>query len=164
MSRSARYYLDATRTVGPAFAVNARVGDVIGMIGPGGGSARPAEWNLFAGDETALPAIARIIEALPQGARGVAVIEVADPRDEQTIRQVADIEVTYLHRNRSIRTNALAEHMEAIDLPSDRSVFARAGTEFSTFRKIRSDWRASKRLAKNDHLAVSYWRDGHSQT
>ncbi len=149
---------------GSLFAANARVGDVIGMIGPGGGSARPAEWNLFAGDETALPAIARLIEALPAGARGMAVIEVADPRDEQTIRQVADIEITWLHRNRSIGTNALAEHVEAIELPSDRSVFAWAGTEFSAFRKIRSDWRASKRLAKNDHLAVSYWRDGHPQT
>lgn len=149
---------------GSRFAANARVGDVIGMIGPGGGSARPAEWNLFAGDETALPAIARLIEALPPSARGAAVIEVADQRDEQTIRQIADIEITWLHRNRSIRTNALAEHLAAIELPSDKSVFAWAGTEFSAFRKIRSDWRATKRLAKNDHLAVSYWRDGHSQT
>lgn len=149
---------------GSRFAANARVGDVIGMIGPGGGSARPAEWNLFAGDETALPAIARLIEALPAGARGVAVIEVADPRDEQKIRQVADIEITWLHRNRSLGTNAFAERVAAIEVPSDKSVFAWAGTEFSNFRRIRSDWRSIKRLVKNDHLAVSYWRDGHAQT
>ncbi|WP_165932177.1 siderophore-interacting protein [Neorhizobium sp. JUb45] len=149
---------------GSRFAAHAKVGDVIGMIGPGGGSARPAQWNLFAGDETALPAIARLIEALPAGARGVAIIEVADRQDEQTIRQVADIEITWLHRNRSIRTNALARRVAAIELPADRSVFAWAGTEFSNFRKIRSDWRSPNRLAKSDHLAVSYWRDGHAQT
>lgn len=149
---------------GSRFAATARIGDVIGMIGPGGGGARPADWNLFAGDETAIPAIARLIEALPANARGVAIIEVADARDEQTIRHDTEIDILWLHRNGSIKNGALAERVAATQLPSKGSMFAWAGTEFSTFRKIRTDWRSLKRLEKNDHLAVSYWRNGHAQT
>ncbi|MDP9840079.1 NADPH-dependent ferric siderophore reductase [Neorhizobium huautlense] len=149
---------------GSRFAANAKVGDVLGMIGPGGGSARPADWNLFAGDETALPAIARLIEALPADARGKAIIEVADERDEQPICCSTGIDIAWLHRSRSASPNELAERVSSVRLPSNGSVFAWAGTEFSTFRKIRSDWRSFRRLPKEDHLAVSYWRDGHAQT
>src|SRR5690606_36373167 len=44
------------------FAQNAVAGDVIGMIGPGGGHIPEAENLLLLGDDTALPAIARILE------------------------------------------------------------------------------------------------------
>ncbi len=149
---------------GSRFAANAKVGNMIGMIGPGGGSAKPADWNLFAGDETALPAIARLIEALPADARGTAIIEVADQRDEQPIRCGNGIDIVWLYRSRAASPNKLAERVASVELPSNGSVFAWAGTEFSTFRKIRSDWRSFKRMPKEDHLAVSYWRDGHAQT
>jgi len=63
---------------GPAtrWAMAARPGDVLGMFGPSADYARPvpvtasiaaADWLLLAGDETALPAIGTLVEALPAG-------------------------------------------------------------------------------------------------
>lgn len=149
---------------GSRFAANAKAGDVVGMIGPGGGSARAADWNLFVGDETALPAIARLLEAMPADTTATAIIEVPDGKDEQAISSKADVEIVWLHRNRSKDSKTLAERVASIELPLNGSVFAWAGVEFSAFRKIRSDWRSLKHLAKEDHLAVSYWREGHAQT
>src|SRR5690606_21164117 len=53
------------------WAANARPGDELFMLGPGGGYAPDpgADWHLLAGDESALPAIAASLEALPEGAR-----------------------------------------------------------------------------------------------
>jgi NADPH-dependent ferric siderophore reductase len=149
---------------GSRFAKEARPGDVIGMIGPGGGSAIPADWNLFVGDETALPAIARLIEALPSNARGVALLEVADTEDEQNICSPAAVEIVWLHRKSSIRNDRLASKATSMAMPQRGSMFAWAGSEFNTFQKVRSDWRQVKRLEKKQHLAVSYWREGQSQT
>ena len=57
------------------------------------------DWYFLAGDETALPAIARRLEELPQGAKAVAVIEVADAGEEQPIATRADLALTWVHRN-----------------------------------------------------------------
>lgn len=149
---------------GGRFAKEARPGDVIGMIGPGGGSAIPTDWNIFVGDETALPAIARLIEALPSNARGVALLEVADTEDEQNICSPAAVEIVWLHRKSSLRNDLLASKAVSIALPKTGSMFAWAGTEFRAFQDIRSDWRQVKGLEKKQHLAVSYWREGQSQT
>ncbi|GAA2753350.1 siderophore-interacting protein [Amnibacterium kyonggiense] len=78
---------------GPAgrFAVDCREGDEVVLLGPnrdaasaGGGIdfRRPATSDrvLIAGDETALPAIVRILQDLPDAVRGAAVVEV--PRRE----------------------------------------------------------------------------------
>jgi NADPH-dependent ferric siderophore reductase len=148
---------------GSCFAINAQISDEIGMVGPGGGSARPADWNLFIGDETALPAIARLMEALPEDAQGTAIIEVADESDEQDLVHKANIDIRWFYRNRLASPHSLSEHAALIKPPSSGSIFAWAGTEFSEFRKIRSDWRTQKGIAKDDHLAVAYWRTGVSQ-
>lgn len=61
---------------GSRWAAQATKGQQIGLSGPGGRTASPAGWMLLAGDETALPAIARIGEALPAATTGVVIIEV----------------------------------------------------------------------------------------
>ncbi len=70
---------------GSQFARQAKPGDQVGMIGPGGGGLVEAGWYLFAGDETALPAIARMLEHLPAEAQGKAIIEVASDAEMQPI-------------------------------------------------------------------------------
>ncbi|MEH3090354.1 MAG: siderophore-interacting protein [Microbacterium arborescens] len=60
------------------WAAQATVGDRIELMGPGGGYApdAAADWHLFAGDLSAVPAIAAALEALPEDAVGHAFIEV----------------------------------------------------------------------------------------
>lgn len=61
------------------WAASARPGDRLSLMGPGGGySPDPAaDAHVFAGDLSALPAIASALAALPADARGHAIIEVA---------------------------------------------------------------------------------------
>ena len=54
-------------------------GDVAGSYAP----PEDTDWRLLAGDITALPAIGRIVEELPAGARAVVVAETYDPADRQ---------------------------------------------------------------------------------
>ena len=148
---------------GARFAADARAGDIVGMIGPGGLTAGSADWYLLAGDETALPAIARILETRSDTARGVAVIEVADASEEQTIDNKSGIELRWLHRNGAApgTTTLLTDAVRAVPFPTgDASVFAWAGCEFESFKSIRSYLRTARGLKKDEYLVVSYWRRG----
>ncbi|MDQ0574775.1 siderophore-interacting protein [Agromyces albus] len=91
-----------------AWAMNAAPGDEIVLIGPdelSEGRATGIDWRpgvvdtvLLAGDETAAPAIASILEALPADASGVALIEVPSADDVLELRHPAGIEVRWLPR------------------------------------------------------------------
>jgi len=82
------------------WAQSARIGDPVLAEGPHGRIAvNPhADWHLFAGDETALPAIAAMLEALPSQARAYALIEVAGSEEEQRLDTGAELEVLWVHR------------------------------------------------------------------
>ena len=49
-----------------------------------------SDWHLLAGDESALPAIAAALEAMPADAVGVAFVEVADSSEEQPVESPAE--------------------------------------------------------------------------
>jgi NADPH-dependent ferric siderophore reductase len=83
------------------WAERVKVGDAVLAEGPRGRTVTNgrADWHLFTGDETALPAIAAMVETLPAGARGFAFIEVAGPEEEIIFETAARLELTWLHRN-----------------------------------------------------------------
>lgn len=149
---------------GSVWARNAKAGDRVGLLGPGGGDVIPADWYLLCGDETALPAIARIAASLPATARAAVVIEVADGAEEQEISSEAALEVTWLHRNGQPAgsTDLLPEAVRAIQLPEGGELFIFAGCEQAAARVIRKHLRAERKLPKERHLVVAYWRRGHS--
>lgn len=83
------------------WAASAAPGDRIIFTGPGG-AYRPnpdADWFLFAGDESALPAIAAALESLPAGARGHAYVEVDTAADIQPLDKPDAVELTWIFRN-----------------------------------------------------------------
>ena len=95
--------------VAARWARDAQVGDTLSMLGPnkhligpdyGGIEFRPgsARTVLLAGDETALPAICSILEALPASISGHAVIEVPDASDEQVVPTRSGVQITWLAR------------------------------------------------------------------
>lgn len=151
---------------GSAFALRAEAGDVLGMLGPGGGGIAPAaDWYLLAGDDTALPAIARMLETLPAQARGVALIEVGSAADEQRIRTRTGIELRWLHRHAGApgTTGLLPDAVRQVEFPRDGAgIFAWAACEFHAFKAIRSHLRRDRALTRAQHLVVSYWRKGRS--
>ncbi|GLS38721.1 NADPH-dependent ferric siderophore reductase [Mesorhizobium tianshanense] len=148
---------------GARFAANARIGDIVGMTGPGGGDVPSAGWCLLAGDETALPAIGRIVEALPAGVHAVVRIEVADADEEQKLVSQATLDIKWLHRNGVApgKSALLQNAVRDVPWPEDgRSVFAWVGCEHRSFRAIRSYLRQDRKLERNAHLVVAYWRCG----
>ncbi|MET4096302.1 hypothetical protein ABIB51_003250 [Arthrobacter sp. UYCu712] len=75
---------------------------------------------LLAGDETAVPAISAILEALPAGVGGSAYLEVPDAGDVQDIRTRSNVRVTWLPRNAArgeLLVGAIEQHCGG---PSDR--------------------------------------------
>jgi NADPH-dependent ferric siderophore reductase len=75
-------------------------GQPIYLMGPGGAYIPDpaADWHLLAGDESALPAIAAALEALPADAVGKAFIEVAGPDDEIPLTAPDSVEVNWVYR------------------------------------------------------------------
>lgn len=79
---------------GARWAATARPGDRIDLFGPRGKlELTDAAWHLLVGDESALPAIAALAEAVD--APAYALVEVAGPADELPI---PDATVSWLHR------------------------------------------------------------------
>jgi len=150
---------------GARFAMDARPADVVGMTGPGGGTVGDADWYLLAGDETALPAIGRILGEMPAGKRAVVRIEVGGARDEQPLPTAASLDLQWLHRRSAApgTTELLAQSVRDVEWPdAGTRVFAWAGCEYSSFRAIRAHLRGDRGLSRDEHLVVAYWRRGHS--
>lgn len=89
------------------WAAGAAPGDEVLVVGPrhghdGGGiefDPGVARWVLLAGDETAAPAIARILEDAHPDTRGLAFIEVPNEADALPIRAPGGVEVRWLPRS-----------------------------------------------------------------
>ncbi|GAA5032259.1 siderophore-interacting protein [Terrabacter aeriphilus] len=111
--------------VGPAgaWAAAAAVGDEIGLIAPrrgcedgfGGIEFRPGSASrlVLVADETALPALASIAEALPPHVEGVAVVEVPDALDAADVCLPAGIEVHRIVRGGRPRGEQTLERLRA---------------------------------------------------
>jgi NADPH-dependent ferric siderophore reductase len=99
----------------------ARPGDRIEGIGPRGKitTSPAADWHLFMGDESALPAIFAMTESLPGDSVATVVVEVPDPADEQDLSAPARTRLTWLHRlsGPAGEAAALAAEAAEVELP-----------------------------------------------
>jgi NADPH-dependent ferric siderophore reductase len=127
---------------GPAatWARRVRPGETLQFVGPSG-RYRPdphAGWHLFAGDETALPAIQAYVAMLPADACALLYLEVADAAEQQPIPGVARPTVYWLHRgDREPGTSmVLDEALHAVRLPPGQGRIWIAGYT-PTVRRIR---------------------------
>lgn len=140
------------------WAATAKPGDVLVFTGPGAGySPDPtADWHLLIGDESALPAIARTLEALPAGARAVVRLVVDGPDHEVPLTTLADADLTWVHRTVSDPA-PLPAAVEAIDFPDGR-VDAFVHGEADEIRTIRRHLLADRGLARGQMSCSPYWR------
>lgn len=150
-------------TPAATFAQTATPGTVIGMIGPGGGGV-PEDRNLLLfGDDTAIPAIARILESIAPETRADVFLEVDGAGDELPLASGDNISVRWLHRDGQEPGTAglLSKALKDIDpagLPDDFYVWA--ACEFGDFHEIRTHVRKQWGLNRERHMVVSYWRRG----
>jgi NADPH-dependent ferric siderophore reductase len=158
---------EGTHTPGANFARAAQIGDAVGMTGPGGGNVAEADWYLLAGDETALPAIARILENLPPTACAIVKIEIAEDEERQPLLSAARLDVHWLTRRGRAAgtTKLLADAVREIDWPGDHDrQFAWVACEHRAFQEIRTYLRDTRGLQRHQHLCAAYWRRGFSES
>lgn len=150
---------------GASWATGAQVGTTVGQIGPRGSAVIDGtpDWYLLAGDETAIPSIARRVEELPAGATVIARIEVEGPEGEQVLAPAAgvDLDLRWLHRGHETPGAPLVEEITSLALPGG-SGYAWVAAEASAARALRSHLREERGLPKAATKATGYWKLGAS--
>lgn len=154
--------------LGPAsrWAANARPGDEVALFGPAADYRPPddTQWQLIAGDESALPAIAAIVESLRDYDRAHVLIELADPRDAQEFDTPADVTISWLHRGHvpAQQSTLLLDAVREIVIPNVPSYFWLAG-EASVVTSIRRHLVKERGVERSDVLFTGYWRHGKTE-
>ena len=148
------------------WAAHAKQGDRISLMGPNGAySPDPtAEWHLFVGDASALPAIAAALEHLPEEAVGVAFLECGGNDDVIELTKPSDVEVVWVHREarddttKSLLAAAVAGHQ----WPSGRvQVFAHGERE--SMKALRDVFLKERGLPKDQLSLSGYWAAGRTE-
>ncbi|WP_129843154.1 siderophore-interacting protein [Streptomyces sp. RFCAC02] len=150
-----------TSGIAGPWADAARPGDELLFMGPGG-AYRPdpeADWHLLAGDESALPAIAAALEALPDEAPAHVLVEVEGPDEEQKLHSPGDARIVWLHRGGRPVGEALVEAVTALEFPEGRAhVFVHG--EAHAVKELRRLLRIDRGLTREQLSISGYWRLG----
>lgn len=137
-------------------------GAVLGVAGPRGSHVftRTPSPLLMAGDETALPAMARWLRELPEGARAFVYVEVDDARDEIALESRARVTTRWLHRGRAEpgSTQLLLDAVRSTELPA--LTYAFLAGEASAVQALRRHLSEERGVAKDAIGARGYWKRG----
>jgi len=157
------------------WAAAAQPGQPIYLMGPGGAYTPDpaADWHLLAGDESALPAIAAALEALPPTAVGKAFIEVAGPEDEIGLTAPESVQINWVYRGGRAdlapedRAGDFAPLIEAVTttkwLPGQVHVFIH-GEAQAVMHNLRPYIRTERGVDKTWASSISgYWRRGRTE-
>jgi NADPH-dependent ferric siderophore reductase len=123
-------------------------GDVTGSYGP------PADtvWRLLAGDITALPAIGRIVEELPAGARATVLAEVEAEADRQAWDTAGDVRVVWL------RPGLLDGAVRTFPEPAGEG-YRWMAAETRVVRMVRRHLRHERGIPRERYSLTGYWLD-----
>jgi NADPH-dependent ferric siderophore reductase len=142
------------------WAGSAGPGDVMVFEGPAGGY-RPdpeADWHLSVGDESALPAIAASLEALPEGALAVARLVCDGPEHEIDLPSPGVLDLVWVHRTGGPGDpDLLPSAVRDLSFPAGR-VDAFVHGEADEIRAIRKNLLRDRGLLRSDMSCSPYWR------
>jgi NADPH-dependent ferric siderophore reductase len=155
----------ARHDVGPAsdWAAQARPGQQLEVGGPRSSFVVRDDFDayLLIGDETALPAIGRWLEALWAGARAVVLAAVTDATEEQAFSSAATVETHWVRRplGQAADPRFLLDALKVLRLPGG-DVYAWVAAESGVARTLRQHLVAELRLESSRIKAAGYWRQG----
>lgn len=148
-----------------AWARSAASGQQVGIGGPRGSLLVPETYDsyLLAGDETALPAIARRLEEMPPGVRVIALIEVATRAEERHLPTAANASVVWLPRNARPAGDPelLLQTLAATRLP-DGDTHAWLAAEIDVARCLKAHLVEERGIPASDIRSAGYWRHGNA--
>ena len=150
------------RGPGERWVSSVRAGDRIEGIGPRGKitTSPDADWHLFMGDESAMPAIFAMAESLPGDADAALVIEIPGPDDEQELLAPARTRLSWLHRLSGAPGDPALLSAEAaeVELPEGRGHAYLFG-EAKVVLRLR-DILTTRSLAAGQMSPKAYWGRG----
>jgi NADPH-dependent ferric siderophore reductase len=155
----------ALHEAGPAtrWAEQATAGQAVAIGGPRASFIIPLtyDWHLLAGDDTALPAIARRLEELPAGTRAVVIVEVEAQADEIPLPTRADAAIHWIHRKGAPAGQAehLSRALRAVDLPAG-DYYAWVACEGAVAKALRNQLLDEHGAKPKWTRAAAYWRHG----
>lgn len=145
------------------WAATVRPGDRVGVLGPRGSHLVPTAfgWLLLVGDDTALPSIARWLEALPADVPAIVVVEVEDAAEEQALAAPAGTRVAWVHRAGSSGApdERLAAVVAGLDLPAGDG-FAWIGGEAHSIRPVRRHLLGERGMPRAAVDISGHWKRG----
>lgn len=149
------------------WAESAEPGDLIQLVGPGGGySPDPeADWHLMAGDEAAIPAIAVALGRVPSAVPAFVVLEVEDEAGQRGLEGAAglnpggNVRLIWIHRNGAGHTEEprLLRTVEGLELPSGRGQAFVHG-EAGMVREVRRHLAKVRGMDLKNLSATGYWK------
>ena len=156
------FVLHGEKTPGVRWALDARPGQSIDIRGPRGriALAADADWHLFTGDETTIPAIFALVETLPKHAKGIVLLEIGSDEDRLDVVTEADVSLTWLTRKGAHPgpNRILQDKVESLTLPPGKGHAIIVG-ETSNVRAQRH-YLLERGLTREQIYAEGYWRPG----
>lgn len=145
-----------------AWARAAQVGDTLEIGGPKGSQviAGPVDRWLLIGDETALPAIGRRVEALPAQASVTTVIAVPGSEDEQTFPTSARHSAHWVHRPMDAADQAQEILKTLASINIEDGTFVWVGAEARVAKAVRQYLLESRKVPLQWIKASGYWVKG----
>lgn len=152
-----------------SWAMNAQVGDVVGICNPEGRFWLPkgSQWLLMLTDITGLPAVGRVLEELPAGFRTIVHIEVPSDEDRQDIATAADASIVWhachgLRPERRGYTELSRIAGTITELPEGPGYIYIAG-EARAVSESRKHFRDVLGFDKSRIDAIGYWIEGQAR-
>lgn len=146
------------------WANHAQPGDRLQLLGPNGSYSprADADWHLFVGDESALPAIGASLEAMSEGATAVVVVAVDGPEHELALTSSAEVELRWVHRCDAVDDpDALLRAVEALTFPVGQpQVFVHG--EAGEVRAVRKHLLGERGVSEEGQSISPYWRRKHT--
>jgi NADPH-dependent ferric siderophore reductase len=143
-----------------AWARQAAPGHGLAVAGPGGRMPLPlgpGHW-IVAGDESAIPAVGTVLNALPADASAHVFLEVDGPADEMPLDSAADVSITWRHRRPGAFGDELLAAMTGADLTGATGVWV--ACEAGAVRRIRRLLLSERTMDPTTVVTRGYWRLG----
>ena len=142
------------------WACTARAGDVIWAGSVTGGYDVPPDLDhlVLIGDDTAIPAIGTVVEAIPRDTRTTVIIEIIDEDDERDPSDLVPCDPIWLHRGTDVTDvgDQMLNLARSITVP--RSAHWWLAGEREAIRSVR-DLLVNTRSVPRDRISVAaYWR------
>jgi NADPH-dependent ferric siderophore reductase len=146
-----------------AWAEQAAPGQPLAIAGPGRSYEvhESAQWYVLAGDDTAIPAISTILEALPRTMRVIALLEIVDAGEEHVLVPSSDVEIRWLPRGPDpARAGAELERaLRQLEFPGGSGRIYVA-CEADAMRRIRRHLLTERGIPRADLVTRGYWKLG----